>query len=57
MERIRSWLFPLIVVLGWLVASAHVLARLGELHSTLAAQQQPAEVEQPVSDAQPLARR
>jgi len=57
MERIRSWLFPLIVVLGWLVASAHVLARLGELHSTLAAQQRPAEVEQPVSDAQTLARR
>jgi len=57
MERIRSWLFPVALVLGWLAASAHVLARLGELHSTLAAQQQPAEVEQPVSDAQPLARR
>jgi hypothetical protein len=57
MERIRSWVFPLVLVVGWLAASAHVLARLGELHSTLAAQQRPAEVEQPVSDAQTLARR
>ena len=57
MEPIRGWLFPIVVVLGWVAASAHVLARLGELHSTLAAQQRPAEVEQPVRDAQALARR
>ena len=57
MERIRSWLFPIVVILGWVAASAHVLARLGELHSTIVAQQGPAEVEQPVRDAQALARR
>jgi hypothetical protein len=57
MERIRSWLFPIVVVLGWVAASAHVLARLGELQSTLAAQQRPAEVEQSVGEAQALARR
>jgi hypothetical protein len=55
MERIRSWLFPVALILGWLAASAHVLARLGELHSTLAAEQRPPVVEQPFSDAQTLA--
>jgi hypothetical protein len=56
-ERIRAWLFPIALVLGWLAASAHVLARLGELHATLAARQRPAQVEHPVSGEQPLARR
>jgi len=57
MDRIRSWLFPVVLVLGWLAASAHVLARLGEMHATLASRQQPAELEEPVSHAQTLARR
>jgi hypothetical protein len=57
MERIRMWLFPLALLVGWLAGFAHALARLGELHATLAAHQQRAKVEQPVRDAQQLARR
>ncbi len=57
MERIRMWLFPVALVLAWLAASAHVLARLGDLHVTLAGQQQPPEVEQPADDERQLARR
>ena len=57
MERIRMWLFPVALLVGWLAGFAYSLARLGELHATLAAHQQPATVEQPVSDAHRLARR
>jgi len=57
MERIRLWLFPLALLVGWLAGFAHTLARLGELHATLAAHQQPAQAEQPVRDAHELARR
>jgi hypothetical protein len=57
MERIRMWLFPVALLIGWLGGFAYALARLGELHVTLAAHQQAATVEQPVSDAHRLARR
>ena len=57
MDRIRSWLFPIALALAWLAASAHVLARLGDLHETLAQNQAPAAQEQPVRTAEPLARR
>lgn len=57
MDRIRGWLFPVAVVLAWVVASAHVLGRLGELHVTLAQKQAPAAQEQPVRSVEPLARR
>ena len=57
MERIRLWLFPLALLVGWLAGFAHTLARLGELHATLATHQQPAQAEQPVRDAHELARR
>jgi hypothetical protein len=57
MERIRMWLFPVALLIGWLGGFAYALARLGELHVTLAAHQQAATVERPVSDAQQLARR
>ena len=56
MDRIRDWLFPVALILGSLGASAHVLARLGELRATLASQQ-PADLEEPVSEARTLARR
>lgn len=57
MERIRAWLFPVALIVAWLAASGHVLARLGQLHATLASQQGPAEQEQPVRTTEPLARR
>jgi hypothetical protein len=59
MERIRDWLFPIAVALTWLGTTAHVLARLGEAHATVAAQQQRQEpaTEQPASDTPALARR
>ena len=57
MERIRSWLFPIVLVVGWLAGFAYSLARLGEMHATLAEHQQRAALEKPVSDSQPLARR
>jgi hypothetical protein len=57
MERIRMWLFPVALLIGWLGGFAYALARLGELHVTPAAHQQAATVEQPVSDAHRLARR
>jgi hypothetical protein len=57
MERIRSWLFPIVLVIAWVAAAAHVLARLGDLHATLAEQRQPPVVEQDASDVPALARR
>ncbi len=57
MARIRYWLFPLALIAAWVATSAHVLARLAELHGTLAQHQQTAPQEQPVADARPLARR
>jgi hypothetical protein len=57
MERIRMWLFPVALLIAWFAGFAYSLARLGELHATLAAHQQTATVEQPVSDARQLARR
>jgi len=57
MERIRSWLFPVVLVVGWLAGFAYSLVRLGELHATLAAHRPAVSVEQPVNDAQQLARR
>jgi hypothetical protein len=63
MERIRMWLFPVVLALAWLTGFAYVLARLGEVHATLVVaqrqqqQQQQPEVEQPASDAQQLAKR
>jgi hypothetical protein len=59
MNRIRDWLFPIAVALAWVVTTGHVLGRLGEVHATVAAQQQrqqPA-TEQPASDRAALARR
>ena len=56
------WLFPIAVVLAWIVATGHVLSRLGEVHVTLEQQrrvQQPVQQqpEQPVSSDQKLAKR
>ena len=63
MDRIRMWLFPVVLALAWLTGFAYVLARLGEVHATVVMaqqqqrpQQQPEE-EQPVSSARELAKR
>ena len=40
MDRIREWLFPAAIAAAWVATTAHVLARLGETHATVAAQQQ-----------------
>lgn len=34
------WLFPIAVVLAWIVATGHVVSRLGEVHATLEQQRQ-----------------
>jgi hypothetical protein len=57
MERVRMWLFPVALLVGWLGGFAYALARLGELHATVAAHRQTASLEQPVSDARRLAKR
>jgi len=63
MERIRMWLFPVVLALAWLTGFAYVLARLGEVHATVVmaqeqrGRQQHLEEKQQLSSARELAKR